>query len=448
MAGNSQRIYDSQGTGALFTNNATFTNNSGTGTFTIAVPFNNAGLVNVQAGTLSIQGGGNGSGSFVAGSGAILQFVGSYTLANPSSFSGAGKVDFGTGTLSGSSTFNSAVTLSGPGTWYGGTLTFPTATGVNIDASNSGNGEIQLVNETLTVLPGKTATFIGSGNIDIFGGATIINNGFFVAQNNKAIMDDQGDSAIFANNGTFTSNSGTGTTFTVSGIRFNNGGAVNVQAGTLSIQGGGTGRGLFVVNAGAVLQFADTTYTLASPSSFSGAGTVDFSNSILTGTSTFNSALALSGPGTWYGGTLTFPTGGVNIDASSSGNGEIQLINDTLTVAAGKTANFVGTGNIDMFGGASIVNSGTFVAQNNKVIMDDQGDNAATFSNKGTFIRNSGTGTFTVSGIAFNNTGTVDQETGVFTVNGGAFNNSGTVNVQSGTLSVQGGGSGTGASLL
>ena len=81
LAQNNQSINTQGRTAPLFVNNGTFIRNTGTGTFAIdgGVVFNNAGAVNVQTGTLSIQSGGNATGSFAASSGAVLQFVGTHT---------------------------------------------------------------------------------------------------------------------------------------------------------------------------------------------------------------------------------------------------------------------------------------------------------------------------------------------------------------------------------
>ena len=314
-----------------------------------------------------------------------------------------------------------------------------------MDASNSGGafGEFQLNGDTLTNAAAKTTNFTGTGNLDIGNGGAFINNGTFVAQNNQMIEGNLGGSGnAFYNNGTFTRSTRTGG-FTVS-VAFDNAGAINVQTGTLSLEGGGTGSGLFVIGSGAILQFTGN-YTLANPSSFSGAGLVDFNGATLTGTTNFNSTLTLSGPGTWAGGVLTFPTGGVTMDASNSagGFGEFQLNQDTLSIAAGKTVTFIGTKGFDMFSGATVINSGTFLAENNQYI-DNAYNNGSTFNNNGVFIRNTGTGTFAITGVTFNNAGTMDQQTGSTTVSGAAFNNTGTVNVLGGTLSLQDGGSASG----
>ena len=149
--------------------------------------------------------------------------------------------------------------MKGPlGTGYlaGGTLSF-SAGGVTMDASDSGGayGEFQLNQETLTVAPGKTATFIGTGNFDIGGGATHCQQRHF--KSFRIIRRSRpawAGAAVPLTTMAHSSQPGTGT-FAVGGVDFNNVGAVTGQSGTLSLQGGGAGSGSFAVASGAVLQF-------------------------------------------------------------------------------------------------------------------------------------------------------------------------------------------------
>ena len=350
--------------------------------------------------------------------------MGSYTLASPSSVSGVGMVDFSNATLSGTSVFNSALTLSGPGTWNEAELTFP-VTGVTIDATNSPNGESQLNQDTLTVAAGHAVSFVGTGNFDLGNGAAIVNSGTFAAQNNQFIDDNFGGAvSAFNNNGTFLRNTGTGTFTVGNGVTFTNTGTVNVQTGTLDLAGGDNGltTGSFIVGPG-VLQFDGTSTRRCF--SFSGAGMVNFASgtvtvsgtSNLTGTTNFDGATlvasgkpAFNGPISWTGGLLTgtgtfFANGGMSINATNNPNGENQLTEATLVNTAGHTATFAGTGNLDLGDGATLVNSGTFAAQNNQFIDDNFGGAVSAFNNNGTFLRNTGTGTFTVTnGVTFTST--------------------------------------------
>ena len=371
----------------------------------------------------------------------------------------------GQSSLTGSTNFNGATltvsgspSFAGPISWTEGTLqgsgTISANGGISINASSGGS--VELSQATLVNAAGKTATFAGTGYFGMSSGATLINSGTFLAQNNESIYDDVGGGGTFDNNGVFTRNIGTGT-FTIgnginfnnvgtfnqqtgaliaSGATFKNTGVVNVQGGTLDLQSGDNGNttGSFVVGFGAILQFDTGTYTLAPASTISGAGTVNFSSgnvtvsghSSLTGPTNFNGATltasgnpSFAGPINWTEGTLqgsgTISTnGGMNIN--SSANGEVVLDRATLINGAGKTATFAGTQDIDIGNGATLVNSGTFVAQNNMSIYNGIGG-GGTFDNSGVFTRNTGTGTFTIGGgITFYNTGTVNVQTGTLEI--------------------------------
>ncbi|MFM7440028.1 MAG: hypothetical protein ACKO2V_15780, partial [Snowella sp.] len=63
---------------------------------------------------------------------------------------------------------------------------------------------------------------------------------------------------IFNNDGTFKKTNSTGTTTFYA--QFNNTGNVNVESGTLSLQGGGTSSGDITVNDGAAIAFSSGSY--------------------------------------------------------------------------------------------------------------------------------------------------------------------------------------------
>jgi T5SS/PEP-CTERM-associated repeat protein/autotransporter-associated beta strand protein len=310
--------------------------------------------------------------------------------------------------------------------------------GMSMNATNSSSGELQISQATLNLAAGNTATFAGTGNIDIGLGGALVNSGTFVAQNNQYIDDNIGDGGTFNNKGVFIRNTGAGAFTVLNGITFDNSGSVIVRSGTLDLQGQDNGNttGSYVVGPG-TLQF-DGNYTLKAASTISGSGNVDFAsgtiaisdNSTLAGTTIFGGATVgasgnpvFSGPISLTGGILagsgTFSAnGGISLNATNSGNGEVQLSQATLVNAMGKVATFAGTGNIDIGFGGKLVNNGTFVAQNNQVI-DDNVSNGGTIVNNGLFIRNTATGTFDLAGgITLNNTGTVNVQTGTLEIDG------------------------------
>ena len=115
---------------------------------------------------------------------------------------------------------------------------------------------------TLVNSAGETATWT-NGNIGFFGTATFDNQGTFRAEHagDRSLVNlvNQGGGGVkaFENAGSFIKAapvSGTVATTTVgSPIVFNNTGLVEVQAGTLKLDGGTTGGGDYRVAAGATL---------------------------------------------------------------------------------------------------------------------------------------------------------------------------------------------------
>ncbi|MGD0519383.1 MAG: PEP-CTERM sorting domain-containing protein, partial [Thermoguttaceae bacterium] len=112
-----------------------------------------------------------------------------------------------------------------------------------------------------------------------------------------------GVKSTITNAGTFRKSAGTGTTITPA--VFNNTGTVEVQSGTLSLEGGGTGSGIFNISEGANLQIGNSTvYT---------AGDILGAGALLIGSSAKLTADSINV------GTLTIGAGSMVIIAPLSG---------------------------------------------------------------------------------------------------------------------------------
>jgi len=234
-------------------------------------------------------------------------------------------------------------------------------------------------------------------------------------------------------------------------VAFNNTGTVEVDTGTLTFNGVGTGTGNYNVLAGADVTFGNN----ASGNVFAGAGTYTVSggtvivnnslqNAVLTGgvLTVFGSITNLTWSGgtlegtvldagsiTWTGGALLYGsclTVASNAVLNLSGNSTLNLFG-VLTNAG--TVNWTGTGNLSVVNGngytGGIVNlaGAVFNAQNDQTILNGY---SGYFNNAGSFVKSPTTGTTTIN-VAFNNTGIV--------------------NVQSGTVAMQGQFTGTGGGL-
>jgi hypothetical protein len=445
--------------GGIFNNNGVFTKQSNTIT-SIGTQFNSTGTLNVNAGTLLMQGGGTDSGVFNIANGAMLEFRnGNHTLNNVTT-SGAGTLQISTdnvgadaivtvngGThttpflLSGSILAGTDHTFQGPATWTGGTIT-GAATASTTFASTlaiSGLGSKTLsggrsVNNGATTWSGNTAA--NNNSINITGASVFNNTGSFTDANtfDSAINVGNGG-GIFSNNGVFNKQSNTTTAVTT---QFGNSGTVNVNAGNLLLHGGGTSNGgVFNIANGAMLEFRNGNHTLNNVTT-SGAGTLQistenvgadavvainggthttpflFSGSTLTGTDhTFQ------GPVTWTGGTMSGA-------ASTTFDNNVLITGPNLKALLTRTLNLNGT----------TTWSGNTADNNNAIRFW----NGATINNRGTFNDANAFGSFIEHNVGgphnFNNLGIYNKQSStVTTVDlGVVFNNSGNLNIDAGTM--------------
>jgi len=274
-----------------FNNSGTF-NKTGAGTTTEfnGVAFNNTGTVNFSAGVLSLLSGGGNTTTIDAPAGTTLNLGGTFAYAAGSAISGAGTINF----VSGTHTFAGEFLPTGPVNFNGGTITISNTmppvvaslanATVSFQATQGlasltmsggtlqGSGNVTIANTfnwsagllaagARTILaPGATANFTSgstkslnrtidnSGTIDYTGTALtfgvgasvpgVINNlpGGVLTASGEADFSQSSSAAHAVNNsGTFIKSGGGTTDF--SGVAFNNSNIVNVSAGTLNLAG-------------------------------------------------------------------------------------------------------------------------------------------------------------------------------------------------------------------
>src|SRR4029078_2713762 len=193
-------------------------------------------------------------------------------------------------------------------------------------------------------------------------------------------------------------------------VNVNLNGTLDVQSGTISLNGGGTSDGSYKASgATAKLNFGGGTHTLNATSSVSGAGTIGCSSGrvniggtytvsgqtlINGGTANFNAAattgtleldngalggtgaLSVSGLTTWAGGTMQ-DAGITNANGGMTINGSDKILSArTLNIAAGATATWTG-GNINSSPGATINVSGTWDVETDADFANQSGGPAA-----------------------------------------------------------------------
>jgi hypothetical protein len=416
-------------------------------TFIHSLNFNTAGTLNLNGGTLAV---------------AVTSTVDTGTTLNLN----GGTLD-GTGDW----VFNGALN------WTAGTMSGAGTTTVNGGLTLGGTSIKTLDRHTLTIPSGAAANWTTgtvAGGLTLTDGATLNNAGTFTLQTDVTIAGT-GILSVFNNTGTFRLINTTATT--TIGAQFNSSGLTDVQSGTLSLNGGGTGSGNFTVAALATLNFGGGLHQLNASSTISGNGSVGFSAGVVdeVGSYGVNGGTAASGSGavtfwgtvtsvgsslsiansatvdfgrnsitvpavtmsggtllgvgnvdvtgnmSWTGGTMG-DLGSTTIDTGAALNmmmgGARTLDGRTLNITNMATANW-STGTIALNDGAVINNQAgaSFIVQVDTTL--STGGQLAVFNNAGLFLQQNSTGVTTIA-TQFNNTGTVDVRTGtlVFSLGG------------------------------
>jgi hypothetical protein len=241
------------------------------GSTVIGALFNNSGTTQVSSGNLTLDGGGNSSGSFNAAAGTVLSFSdGDHIFTSTASLIGAGIKRFSGGfnalgfsapitgntqVIGGTTAFNantpienlsqSGGTLSGTGsitaatgTWRGGTQS---GTGKTIVAGTfnlTGDGDKHLDGRSLETR-GNTL-WNGSNRLRGSNAATWTNtaSGIVDVQSDEDLLWWTGAQPVFNNAGVFKKTIGAAAGSTVIGALFNNSGTVEAIQGRLSFNGG------------------------------------------------------------------------------------------------------------------------------------------------------------------------------------------------------------------
>ena len=369
-----------------FDNVGTFRKSASIGTTTIDInlAFNNSGAVEIQSGTLVLNGGTH-SGSFEVQAGKTLRLAGNHSATGSSSITGAGNLLLGSGggtvTLAGLVNVTGTNTFSGPtvtlsGNYIctnttlvvsGGTVNF-NGTGAVMPAtlnliggflsgsSNvtvlgsmtwsggvmSGSGRSIIPSGATLTIPNTTGISLNGRTLDNTGtilwpssaladfnltsGAVITNRpgALFHVQNARTFTTGAG--SRIDNAGTFRKSGNTGTSTINSGLTLNNYGTAEILNGTLELAGGGLNNGAIAVSAGSTLQFSGGTFSANSSSSITGGGNL----TVLNATVTLAGLVNLTGTHNFFSGTANL-------------TGNYICTNNTLAIS-GATVNFNGTG--------------------------------------------------------------------------------------------------------
>lgn len=329
-----------------------------------------------------------------------IQSGGSLTLAGPGSISSSSTIIVEPG---------GTLTIAN-----GGALTVNSGTSLSV---NGGSVDIQS-GGSVTLTGASTVTNGGVLNVD-GGTLTIPSGSTFTVQSNGEMQFTAGS----VNGGGTINNHGTllgSGTVTVNPIVNNSSpGTVHVSSGTLSLAGGGTGDGPFVIDSSSVLDFPSGSYSMTTGGVVSGDGTLSISGGTLniggvTSPGTFSlSAGTLDGAGFlsirnlffWDGGTIT-GSGGAELAGTGSGtlSGNIgPMTLDTRTFNNYGTLNYDATTNmLHLNNNAALNTYGTFDFLGDGDIIADGPSSVGIFPN-GLMRKDGGTGVSVIQPASTNN---------------------------------------------
>ncbi|MEA2325922.1 MAG: large repetitive protein, partial [Thermoanaerobaculia bacterium] len=176
-----------------------------------------------------------------------------------------------------------------------------------ISRSTTNYGTITLQNDVMTGIT--------------FNGDELANVGVIDFQTNQGINTTMGTPVLTnLSGGIIKKTVGSGSAAITFPVDNQAGGTIQVQTGSLALNGGGTGSGTYSISAGKTLTLGGGTLTLTGSPTFSGAGTLSIAGGTLNaatsvtlnnvtlssaGTITGTSAVNLSGNFNWSGGTIS-----------------------------------------------------------------------------------------------------------------------------------------------
>ncbi|MBI5772031.1 MAG: PEP-CTERM sorting domain-containing protein, partial [Verrucomicrobia bacterium] len=386
---------------------------------------------------------------------------------------GAGSATIAGLTESSGSIAISSLTLSGNSTWSGGnwnssaasTATINAGATLNLTTTSSHDFNFRAITNSGTVNWQGGQLRSGSGGSFTNAAGGVFNDSSSTGSAINYYTPAYGGAMSFANAGTY-NKTATGTT--VFQPAFTNAGTVNVNAGRLTFDGGGSTAAGSVINvaSGTTLDFSGGSFTVAAPSTLALAGTLSISG----GTTTLNAGAYTVPDLSLTGGTLT-GAGTMAVAAFAQSSGVMDLTAFTLTgsatwtsgnwntssattatIASGATLTLAGT-NVKDFNRRVVTNSGTVEWQGGQL----RSGNGGGFVNAagGVFNDSSSTGSATNyftpaygGAMSFTNAGTYNKTGTGTTVFQPSFANTGTVNVNAGKLTLDGGGSTAAGSVL
>jgi hypothetical protein len=393
-AQNDATMYWNSGTAPVFNNAGTFRKSASTGTTSLSgMTFNNSGTVDVTSGTanfssnnLRLQ-----PGSQLTGAGRV---IGSVTLN--------GNVVSQSLELVDGSALTGTGTLSGTMIWTGGTLA--------ADLTLAPGSVLAISSSVTKVMSG--AILRNRGTVSVSGtGSLRMDNASSIQNLAGGVFDVQSDKTIYWN-------SGTAPTFT-------NAGTLQVQTGILTFSGLNPvlNTGTRILGAGRIV------------------GTLQLNGNLLLESFQFGNGMVWQGTGTVQG-TVFWTEGTLAADVTMASGSAFTISSSVTKVMSGAvlrnggTVSWSGTGSLRMDNASRIENlvGGVFNAQSDATMYWNSGT-APVFNNAGTFRKSASTGTSTLSGVNFTNSGTIVAESGTLSMSNGLTQTAGQTQLAGGSLS-------------
>jgi hypothetical protein len=437
--------------GPLFSNQGLVWKSGGTNYSDIEIPFDNqGGGLQVDTGTLYLAGGGTSSnGVFSVASGATLDLTGGSTptWAGAVTGSGSGTVDLAEGTL----TANPNLTLDFTNhlfQWDGGSL----------QGIITNLGIVTLSGTNASALTGSGTTFFNEGLVQQSGSGSFligVYNGNAYFDNEQGGIYQFGTDNVIGNpapgnSGPVFSNQGLvwksgGTNYSAIEIPFDNlGGKLQVDSGTLYLNGGGTSsNAVFNVASGAVLDLTGgTSPTWGGELTGGGSGAVSLATGILTASPSLTLGFT-NHLFQWDGGILQgvitnlgiVTVSGTNVSNLTGAN--TTFVNEGLVQQIGAGGTLMGAfgANVyfDNLAGATYQLAGdSSIGFGNNA--GGQTSASVPLSNFGLVWKSAGTNTSALSPAFDNLGGTVRVDSGTLVLNGGGTSSNGFFTVASGAV--------------
>ena len=391
----------------VFNNYGTFRKSAGTNTSQtlLASPvFYNQpiGVLDIQQGNFILQGGGNFNGGYITtnSAGTTTFSLGNFNL---------------NGTATGSNVIENAGNLIGTNViqgaleWFAGNwdnapcVTVTTNSSLLIISANNHDMANCILTNNGTIV-WNTGDIRSGGSAP---GTFIYNYGLWNAQSDQQLTTAGYNGLTTLNNyGIFRKSAGTNTLL-ATGIQLNQlAGALDIEQGSLTLQGNGSFSG------GTANNPAGTIYLAIGNDNINGTATANMieTTASLTGTNVINGGFTWMS-GVWNGITMTILTNSFVTIAGGTGNDDMA---NTIVTNYGTLA--WSSGDIRSGGsapGTFVYNYGLWDAQSDHIFTTAGYNGATVFNNYGTFRKEASTGTTAFqTGVDFVNTGKMDAESG------------------------------------